>query len=44
MSGHYEPFTDEWKKEMMKMRKENIIDAFAVVAQEKQELEKSLRQ
>lgn len=42
MSGQYEPFTEEWKKQMMKMRKEDIIDAFAVVTREKLELEKSM--
>ena len=39
---HYEPFGEEWKAEMMKMRKSDILDAFAHIAKERNELRGTL--
>lgn len=41
-NGHYEPFGEQWKAEMMRMRKSDIIDAFAVIARENRELKDGL--
>lgn len=40
----YIPYGDEWKKQMMKLKKETIISMLANVGRERDELEKTLKE
>ncbi|WP_422858794.1 hypothetical protein ACOKFD_15760 [Flagellimonas sp. S174] len=42
MDNKHPLFGPEWKAEKMKMSKSDILDAFAIIATEKMELEQTL--